>query len=81
MMTKIPTAKEFLARWLIENKVDVHGAMITYAKLHVKAALQAAADNVELSPYPYNSCSECGRSDMNINKNSILNSYPENLIV
>lgn len=68
MSNKIPTAKEFLAKWLVENKVDVHGAMIAYAKLHVKAALKAAANDTE-----YVFTSHC--------KSAILNAYPENLIV
>lgn len=58
----------------------VRAAMIAFAKLHVKAALEAAAEKAEMKPYPYNGCSECGRDDMDIDKKSILNAYPENLI-
>lgn len=51
-------------------------AMVVFAQRHVEAALKAAAENAELKPYPYNSCYECGRSDMDVDKKSILNSYP-----
>lgn len=75
MSNKIPTAKEFLAKWLVENKVDVHGAMIAYAKLHVKAALEAAANDTE---YVFNDTEYVFTSHC---KSTILNAYPENLIV
>jgi hypothetical protein len=50
---------------------DVKSAMIEFAKLHVEAALQAAADNAKLD------CDE--ESDWNgisVDTNSILSAYP-----
>jgi hypothetical protein len=46
-----------------------------FAKLHVEAALKAASEKAKLKIYPYNGCFECGRSDMDIDKESILNAY------
>ena len=73
-MEQIPTAKEFL-----KKKRDLlgvrHGSamlspteeeetMVEFAKLHVKAALEAAAENVWSK----------------VDKDSIRNAYPEHLI-
>lgn len=95
MKNKIPTAEEFIKQYFDSKHPglssirtatgiavdEVKLIAISYAKLHVKAALEAAADNAELKAYPYNGCPECGRDDMDVDKNSILNAYPENLIV
>ena len=64
-MKNIPTAQEFLNRDEsgVFNEVDITQAMIEFAKLHVTAALKAAADDY----------SE-GSSD--IVHESIINSYP-----
>ena len=67
---QIPTALEFLHRDEsgIFNEVDITQAMIEFAKLHVEAALKAAADNY----------SE-GSSD--IVHESIINAYPFSNII
>jgi hypothetical protein len=64
-MKNIPAAQEFLNRDEsgVFNEVDITQAMIEFAKLHVTAALKAAADDY----------SE-GSSD--IVHESIINSYP-----
>ena len=64
-MKNIPTAQEFLNRDEsgVFNEVDITQTMIEFAKLHVEAALKAAADDY----------SE-GSSD--IVHESIINSYP-----
>lgn len=48
--------------------------------MHVEAALKAASEQAKMKPYPYNACPECGRDDMDIDKQSILNAYPKELI-
>lgn len=70
-MSKIPTAEEFLQqRDCIRNVEDFYNDvqpvdLIEFAKLHVEAALEAAAENhVKLSA----------------TKDTIRNSYPEDLI-
>ena len=100
-MNKIPTAEEFLK----ENANDIsyeEGQMfaadvtpdilIQFTKLHVKAALEAAAENAEIEKRTFlNSGSEEYGSFIEnehdtkkhrfvIYKDSILNAYPENLI-
>jgi hypothetical protein len=95
-MSKIPTAKEFLKAG---NYLDWHPEhmekAIEFAKLHVKAALEAANNsmNTHIQPHcddhtPYwGVCSTCGSyNNWNEIKNidgvnkSILNSYPESNI-
>jgi hypothetical protein len=70
-MKKIPTAEEFLNRDEsgIFNEVDITHAMIEFTKLHVEAALKAAANNIEVN---------CDSSDtfQSVNEQSILNAYP-----
>lgn len=77
-MEKIPTAEEFLPETQIwdlttKEKEVVYNSLRDFAKLHVKAALKAAAENAEFgtvdSAEEYLECKE-----------SILNAYPENLI-
>lgn len=48
MMEKIPTAEEFLELWK-DSKYPVSYQMKQFAKLHVKAALEAAADTAEVN--------------------------------
>jgi hypothetical protein len=74
-MEKIPTAEEFFRKnidyVLSENdcKEDVENAMIEFAKLHVEAALKAAGENAHTKDVPYT-------EDTEVDKGSILNSYP-----
>lgn len=74
---KIPTAEEFLkeesGRWPRSQEV-ISSIMIEFAKLHVDAALDSASRNV---------CQEWdsdGLSIVGIDRKSILDSYPKNLI-
>jgi hypothetical protein len=72
-MEQIPTAKELFDKMLSANdEVTSTEMMIEFAKLHVEAALKAAAENVQTN-YFYT-------EDDPIDKDSILNSYPPNLI-
>jgi|694.fasta_scaffold06104_22 hypothetical protein len=73
-MEKIPTAEEFIkeAQSNPSKGWTARKLMIEFAKLHVEAALKAAAENVQTN-YFYT-------EDDPIDKDSILNSYPPNLI-
>jgi hypothetical protein len=91
MENKIPTAEGFLTQ-----KHFIHGmtrgdlqiAMIEFAKLHVKAALQAAADSRCIKMFDqtwYAQSLEPGtkvldRVDITVDKESILNAYPDEFI-
>ena len=72
-MEKIPTATKFLdekGKYLLNGDVDITRTMIEFAKLHVEAALKAASENVETKWVEYTD------HDYEIDKESILNSYP-----
>jgi len=82
-MSKIPTAEEFLQNHLeishfYDDKTnqmvcfsaDVEKAMIEFAKLHVKAALEAAATEY----YPKE------KENFKLVAERFLNAYPRNLI-
>ena len=85
-MSKIPTAEDFFFDFpglpvYIESysPEDFSKILIEFAKLHVKAALEAAANNVEVSielSNPYDPESEYAE----VNKQSILSAYPESNI-
>jgi hypothetical protein len=84
----IPTAEEFLSTYSIEygdsknnsraivKASEATNALIEFAKLHVKSALEAASDNATIddigSPNGDGEWMYCGIVD----KDSILNSYP-----
>jgi hypothetical protein len=71
MENKIPTAKEYLGWTIIgniENPVE-ELKLIRFAKLHVEAALKAAAENA------ITICDEGGETGF-VDKDSILSSYP-----
>jgi len=70
-MEKLPTAKDFLKNKLTycEYKDVVYKEMIEFAKLHVEAALKAAAENADTRLIIYT-------DDEEIDKSSILNAYP-----
>lgn len=81
-MEKIPTAEEFIKNLdvvyvnkLSENEIaEITFQMVKFAKLHVEAALEAASENAEAidgwsTPFSGNSAS--------VDKDSILNAYPE----
>jgi len=68
-MEKIPTAEEFnndirYVTYSLDEK------LITFAKLHVEAALKEASENARLKEL------EIHLSDGSVDKYSILNSYP-----
>ena len=83
---KIPSAEEFLYEkyprainagysWIL----GMEPVLIEFAKLHVKAALKAATENVEI--LHKNSIEESLYHDMIVvNPDSILNSYTDKLI-
>lgn len=66
MKNKIPTAKEFADRYDWDNSsLDIEELLRDFAKMHVKAALEAAAEN---------------SVKMSSTKATIRNCYPEDLI-
>lgn len=68
---KLPTAEEFAERdgsHIMGYPVLTINQAIQFAKLHVKEALKVASEKAEIE---YSS-----RKDFEINKESILNSYP-----
>lgn len=72
MENKIPTAEEFYNNFkpdMIFNHLKVKEMMIEFAKLHVKQALETAAEEAELEMY-----------ETWIDKQSILNAYLEDNI-
>lgn len=74
------TAEEFLKRdeSSVYNEIDIIHAMIEFAKLHVKAALDEARKKALIkNEYSGNVGEYC---DQVIDANSILNSYPESNI-
>lgn len=101
-MNKILTSEEFLKQnlpssvaWSSFTHEKVKDIMIDFAKLHVKQALEAAAEKVTLNTYKKSQYSKKARwkktNDKEIDlfsyevmykpsKSSILNAYPENLI-
>lgn len=75
MNDKIPTAEEFMKGCPPEKK-EVSARLVAFAKLHVKAALEAAADNSFCEDtYIGDDMEVC--SSWNVNEESILNAYPE----
>lgn len=74
---KLPTAKEFYDAHYSDDAVVM---MREFAKLHVKAALEAASEKAERKMTTSGWCNACNRGTTYINENSILNAYPENLI-
>lgn len=74
-MNKIPTAEEMEQSGKYD---DYHSMMIEFTKLHIKAALHAAA-NTNVPPEYYGE--ENSKTRTSMDKHVILNAYPENLIV
>ena len=64
-MNNIPTAKEF---YDMHDSDDCVVMMREFAKLHVEAALKQAIEYAEVNVLNYN--------DYEVDKKSILNSYP-----
>ncbi len=91
MDNTIPTAEEFYTNFVIEHKSDSKtlDLMIEFARLHVKAALEAASYNAVLASYDNkaNKPGTSGFTTMTVNdvewrpcSESILNAYPLTLI-
>lgn len=81
----IPTAEELLRnKYKLEGdrgvlRIDqVVGFMVEYTKLHRKAILGAAVEQADFTIETYNSMQE--GSTVQIEADSILNAYPEDLI-
>jgi hypothetical protein len=70
----IPNAGDFFdKRWMANS--TIHDIMLEFAKLHVKAALEAASNKATLDGVGLESSGY-----ERVNKDSILNAYPETLI-
>ena len=63
------------------GKRSIPELMIEFAKIHVKAALESAATKAELKEYDEYQFGGGYVTKMEIDENSILDSYPENLIM
>lgn len=70
-MSKIPTAEEFF-----EQDGTYPELAIQFAKLHVKAALEAAAENAVAKENP----NDFGTGEIWVDSKSILNAYLLTLI-
>ena len=77
-MDKIPTAEELADGMLGKGHYPTYtpDAMIEFAKLHVKAALEAAYKNGKIVNVTY-SHPDSSEWDKSIDRKSILNAYPE----
>ncbi len=76
-MNKIPTAEEFLQKeGMPTDKYDLFYKMIEFAKLHVTEALKKASEKVTIT----NDYGSSGELFDCIDKDSILNAYPLDLI-
>lgn len=84
MKNDIPTAEDFLHNYpWIPMYEEVKEVMIAFAKLHVKASLEAAANNVKTKEKRKTIRASHGseiHTIIIVDKDSILNAYPENLI-
>jgi hypothetical protein len=82
-MEKLPTAEEFAKYELTLQHInlnektswkwsDVQILMITFAKLHVQAALQVASETARAKEDP----ADYGTGEIWVDKQSILSAYP-----
>jgi len=82
-MDKVPTAKEIVNKWALDDGDLLHDAAIEavkeYAQLHVDAALKAACKSIRVGIEIDDSLSEL-KVRKTIDHNSILNAYPKTLI-
>ena len=77
---RLPTAEEFRKQYqedLLLGRVVLDKMLIEFAKLHVQEALKDASENAALD-YWKGDCQLCGSNT--IDKDSILNAYPLDLI-
>ena len=75
-MKQLSTAEETYTKvtGCIINHRDIKQAMIEFAKLHVQAALESAAEKAEIYR------SDTDEKYDGVDHDSILNAYPKNLI-
>jgi hypothetical protein len=81
-MEKIPTARQYLLKNVdtAERGIDLSSiwtdaatqAMTEFAKLHVQAALEAAAENAKAREDP----KDFGTGEIWVDKSSIIEAYP-----
>lgn len=72
-MANIPTTEEIMIPYFLcdnEDKDLIKSAMVEFAVIHVEAALKSASENAEMKWVKYT------EHDYEIDKDSILNSYP-----
>lgn len=68
--TNIPTAKEFMLNNLESmDQMEVEHAMVEFAKMHVEAALKAAASNANTKDVPFT-------DDPEVDASTIFEAYP-----
>ena len=81
--SEVPSAKEFYDAHYSDDAVVM---LRDFARLHVKAALEAAAENADLladgertyiNRYIVSDGNHYSETEIDINKNSILLAYPE----
>ena len=87
---KIPNAEKFLrnshATGMAFNRKAISEVMIEFAKLHVKATLEVAANNLKLYENMRSDTPQIMKNpfdtncDFYVDKDSILSAYPEELI-
>lgn len=90
-MEKAPKAEEFLnllderdgTMWT-EDNASIIDALAEFARLHVEAALKSASENVSVLHTNYHGSHKIefpygidDYSDLHLDKDSILNSYPQ----
>ena len=80
-MNKIPTAEEFFKeKYGVNDIISTSNATllaIEFAKLHVKAALEAASEKATVTPIDHEEISEGSfRPIWGVDDNSILKAYP-----
>jgi hypothetical protein len=83
-MEKIPTAEEFLNKYKFKSGEHIGNSdydlmaqyAVEFAKLHVRAALEAAAENAKaFHQYPWT------HNDPYVDVHSVISAYPESNIV
>lgn len=81
---KIPIAEEFFKeKYGIADRISTNNATllaIEFAKLHVKAALEAASEGAQWKPRSLFATANLGKYSCEVDKTSILNAYPSHLI-
>lgn len=74
-MEKIPTAEELMQSKNGDDYThweEIHDMLIEFAKLHVEAALKAAAEKAKAKENP----SDYGTGEIWVDEDSILKAYP-----